>query len=80
MSVFEFYSKPEVDEFEVRKVFSELQWGVIWKVTKEEVYSGWKFKVYYAILTQPISNRVWVDGWDCKKIEEFTPNVNWCET
>jgi hypothetical protein len=48
--IFEFYSKTELDEWDVRKVFAELQWGVIWKVVKEEVYSGWKIQVYYAIL------------------------------
>jgi hypothetical protein len=77
--IFEFYSKTEVDEWEVRKVFSELHWGIIWKVVKEEVCSGWKIQVYYAVLTQIISDRVWVDGWDCKKIESGTPSYHRCE-
>jgi|LauGreDrversion4_2_1035121.scaffolds.fasta_scaffold255827_3 hypothetical protein len=67
--IFEFYSKTELDEWDVRKVFSELQWGVIWKVVKEEVYSGWKIQVYYAILTKPISDRIWVDGWNVTKLK-----------
>lgn len=68
--IFEFYSKTELDEWDVRKAFAELQWGVIWKVVKEEVYSGWKIQVYYAILTQQISDRIWVDGWDVKKLKQ----------
>ena len=68
--IFEFYSKTDLDEWDVRKVFAELQWGVIWKVVKEEVDAGWKIQVYYAILTQQISDRIWVDGWDVKKLKQ----------
>ena len=68
MTVFEFRSKVDVSEWEVRQAFSALNWGVLWKIVKEPLDSGCSIRVYYAVLTKDV-NRVWVDGWDVKRLE-----------
>ena len=68
MTVFEFRSKVDVDEWDVRQAFSALNWGILWKIVKEPLESGYSIRVYYAVLTKEV-DRVWVDGWDVKKIE-----------
>lgn len=69
MTVFEFHSKLELFEWEIRTVFSELQWGVLWKIVQENVDTGWIIRVHYACLTKTVADRVWVRGWDCKKLK-----------
>jgi hypothetical protein len=69
MTAFEFHSKIELLEWEIRTVFSELKWGVLWKITQESVETGWIIRVYYACLTQTVADRVWVRSWDCKKLK-----------
>lgn len=68
MTAFEFHSKLELPDWEIRAVFSELRWGVLWKIAQEKVDTGWIIRVYYACLTQKVADRVWVRGWDCKKL------------
>jgi hypothetical protein len=65
----EFHTKTEIAEWEIREVFSELQWGILWKIHQEQVETGWIVRVYYACLTKTIPDQVWVGGWNCKKLK-----------
>jgi len=69
MTVFGFRTKGDVSEWEIRQAFSVLDWGILWKIVREPLETGWDVRVYYAVLTKPISNRVWIDGWDVKCLE-----------
>lgn len=68
MTVFGFRSKVDVSEWDIRQAFSALNWGILWKIAKEPLDSGWYVRVYYAVLTKQV-DRAWVDGWDVKMIE-----------
>lgn len=69
MSVFEFYSKTECSEFDIRQVFAELHWGVLWKITRLPTDVGWRVLVYYATMTKVVADQVWVRGWNVKKLK-----------
>jgi hypothetical protein len=69
MSVFGFRSKVDVSEWEVREAFSLLNWGILWKVIKEPLETGWYIRVYYAVMTRPVAERFWIDGWDVRSLE-----------
>jgi hypothetical protein len=69
MSVFEFYSKTECSEFDIRQVFAELHWGVLWKITRLPTDVGWRVLVHYATMTKVVADQVWVRGWNVKKLK-----------
>lgn len=68
MATFEFLTKTDVSEWDVRQVFSTLGWGILWKISKERTEEGWKLKVYYAKLTNEVG-RTWVGKWDVQRID-----------
>jgi len=69
MATFEFKTKTDVSEWEVRQAFSVLHWGILWKVQKDPLEVGWNIRVYYAVLTAEVADRVWIDGWTVKRID-----------
>jgi hypothetical protein len=69
MEVFEFYSKTECVEFDIRQVFAELQWGILWKIHQVQTSIGWKIQVYYATMIKVVADQVWVGGWNVKKLK-----------
>ena len=67
MTTFMFRTKEEISEWKIRQTFSELDWGIIWKIEREPG-PEWTNLVYYAVLTKSVSDRIWIDGWVIRKI------------
>ena len=68
MKLFEFYSKTEVTEWNIRETFAQLQWGVLWKIVQTQTESGWTNQVYYVIHTKDVPDRLWIGNWDVRKL------------